>query len=187
MDLDNFTEGYEDGEEPLTFHYSREHRLKTAPKLVQDYYNGTFTVQKKGFFRVLVATRANRLLLLSIGICLAVLMINVFWGRKNNQGSIYDCEAVVSAFSFEDTVYASVNIKKAGKKYPFKGEVPVSVSFNFLDADNQSVANESLQVKYDGNESFIRTTARDYDILKLNVNIEICDESIQLMTLVQKN
>ena len=40
MDFSNIDEGHIDGEPELHYFYNREERIKNAPPIVQEYYNG---------------------------------------------------------------------------------------------------------------------------------------------------
>ena len=85
MDLNTIDEGHsekrnEDGE--FHYYYSREERLKNAPQSVKDFYAGKMA-PKKGLFKVLFATRANKFLFMSIVVFVAVIWIFTFFSGRN--------------------------------------------------------------------------------------------------------
>jgi len=174
MDFNSINEGHEDGKEPLHFYYNREDRISHAPKLVQDYYHGNL-LKKTGFFRVLVSTRGNRLMLIMMAVCFAIVIFFGFFGKKPNESSVSGVHVILSAFSFEDTVYVSVRLEEPGKKgLQIKSlPAPVSVEVQMIDADKQIVNKTDLNGKYDGKEQYMRTTFRDYDILSVQAEISL--------------
>ena len=184
MDFSKIDDGHADGEEQMVFHYSREERLKHAPKNVQDFYNGTF-MPRRGLFRSLIATRGNRYLLISVGLCIGVvLMASVLMRRES--AVIAGLGTRVTAFSFEEQVYASLQLDKAGRKPRLQLPAPVSARFTFINVDGQPVEEKAVTGKYDGNELFLRTTMQDYDIIKVQVKLELNGESAELSAAVQR-
>ena len=119
-------DGHPDGDEPLVFRYSREERLKHAPKIVQDYYSGASAV-KRGLLRSLVATKGNRFMLMSVGLCVGVVLLASVLLRRDS-ASVYGVDTRLSAFSFDDAVYVSVQLGAAGSRYAHASELPLPVS-----------------------------------------------------------
>jgi hypothetical protein len=62
------------GDGRLNFYYSRENRLKNAPKAVRDFHEQG-PPQKKGLFRTLTATKPLRLMFISILVISAAVFI----------------------------------------------------------------------------------------------------------------
>ena len=102
--MQNMKEGFSNSDEQnLTFHYSREERLKKAPPLVQSYYEGDFKAYKPGIFKALVSTKQNRTVFFVLIVCFAVVLVEGFLNKKN-QSSIQGVPLELTAFSFEENV-----------------------------------------------------------------------------------
>ena len=95
-------------EEELTFYYNREKRLERAPENVKRFYNGTAPTAPKGLFKALVHTKHSRFMLAAVGISLAVVVLTTLFGAKSNQKNINDVRLVLSAFSFDESVYVTL-------------------------------------------------------------------------------
>ena len=193
MDFSKFEETRSDDEqkhpdEQMVFHYSREERLKRAPKIVQDYYAGDFKPYKGGLFKSLVNTRANRLLFVTIVFAFGILWFVNYFGPQKSSGSLAGVDVKLSAFSYEDSVYASFKIEEAGKKKKalFADGVPVSAVISACDKDGAVVHEEKLSGKYEGNELFLRTTFSDYDIIKVSAVCSMLEGAASLETQVEK-
>ena len=186
VDFGKIDDGHVDGEEPLVFRYSREERLKHAPKIVQDYYSGASQV-RRGLLRSLVATKGNRFMLMSVGLCVGVVLLASVLSRRDS-GSVFGVDARLSAFSFEEHVYVSVRLDAAGSRFAHQTELPLPVlaRVSFIDDDGGVVAETPVTGKYDGNELFLRTTAADYGIVRVTAEVELGGESVELSADVQK-
>lgn len=114
-------------EEELTFYYSREKRLERAPENVKRFYNGTAPTAPKGLFKALVHTKHSRFMLAAVGISLAVVILTALFGAKSNQKNISGVHLVLSAFSFDDSVYVTLrafgNPDTGGKAEQEQGSV----------------------------------------------------------------
>lgn len=186
MDFSKTDEGHTDGEENLVFYYNREERIKRAPSIVQRYYNseGEFGM-KRGLFRSLVATKANRIMLVTLGFLFAVvLFIGLF--AKYEEGSLAGVPVELGAFSFEDTVYVSVHCAVPGKKFTGSLPLPLKAVVSFYNIDEQLLETQELSGKYEGNELFLRTTIRDYDIMRITAVVSMADTSVELKAQVLK-
>ena len=84
MDFRGVDEGHPDDEKErgFTFFYNREERLKKAPQSVRDFYAGKMA-PKKGLFKVLVSTKGNRFMLMSIAVFVAFIWIFSFLSARN--------------------------------------------------------------------------------------------------------
>ncbi len=184
MDLSAIDDGHVDGDDTLVFHYSREERLKRAPQNVRDYYNGTFMPQR-GLFRSLVASRGNRYLLIAVGLCIGVVLLASVLLRRE-AATVCGVGAQLSAFSFEEQLYASVRLEKAGRAFSLELPAPVTARFSFVNVDGAVVEEKTVRGKYDGNELFLRTTMTDYDILKVTVSVDLGGQTAELTAAVQK-
>ncbi len=186
MDFDRTQETRgENEEDKMVFYYNREERLKNAPKNVQDLYNGNFKVFKPGLFRALVSTKSNRLAFFVLVLCFAlVLFLAIF--NKRNEGTLNGIPLELTAFSFEENVYASLKFCAPSKKYAGSGRENIDVYFEFLDADKNPVHKGQELFIYEGKESFLRTTFRDYDIFYVMMRLELGEKSVELTANVEK-
>lgn len=177
MDFRNIDEGHADGEEKPVFHYNREERIKNAPEIVKKYYSGEMN-QKRGLFRVLVATKGNRMLLFCLAAAFIITGFMGFFGPTKNSSLVSGVPANLSAFSVEDTIYVSLKlsepVKKARENY--KSAAKVHAVFDAYDADNQKLFTNEIDDVYEGSELFLRTTFRDYDIFNIVASVKIGGE-----------
>ena len=176
-------------EEELVFRYSRSERLKKAPEQVQNLYNGNFQVFKPGIFRALVSTKSNRLVFIALIICfLAVVFLGIF--NRQNESSLEGVPLQLTAFSFEETVYVSVKFESLAKKTQSEEVLPVvrnfQVDFEFLDAQKNTVEKRQEINIYAGEENFLRTTCRDYDIFYVNALVSLNEKTVKLTCSVEK-
>lgn len=188
MDFRNIEEGHADGEEKLVFHYNHEERIKNAPEIVKKYYSGELQ-KKRGLFRVLVATKGNRMLLFCLAAAVIVTGFMGFFGPSRNSALVSGVPSELSAFSMGDEIYASVKLEKPIKKFQekYKSSVPVNAVFNAVDADNQILLTKENDEIYKGGELFLRTSFRDYDIFKVTVDVTIGEETKTLSCQVEKH
>lgn len=189
--FDEADEGHAEDEETLVFHYNRRERLKNAPKNVQNYYDGTFRLNK-GFFRVLVATKMNRIMLLMVGFCLAIVFLVQAFGNRPEISTVGGFEVELSSFSYDESIYSSLKIhplKKSLMDEDFVKQIP-SVScmarFDFYDGDQQLVESVDQEEILRNGETFIRTMITDYDIINVACNIQILGESTSVKTRIKK-
>ena len=75
-------------EENIVFHYSHENRIKNAPKIVQDYYNGNFKLNKG--IKVLFKNAPNRVLLISLVVMTAFALIYSRLSSNQNKAQLAD-------------------------------------------------------------------------------------------------
>lgn len=190
MDFSKLQEDRKNSEqEDMVFHYSRSERLKKAPEQVQNLYNGNFKVFTPGIFRALVSTKSNRLIFMSMIICfLAAVFLGIF--NRPNENSLNGVPLQLSAFSFEDTVYVSVKFEKISEKKQSEDGLPAArnfqVDFEFLDAEKNVVEKRRELNIYAGEENFLRTTCRDYDIFYVDAFVSLDEKTVKLTCSVEK-
>ena len=168
-----------------------EERLKSAPKIVRDYYNGTGIKFTKGLFKVLVASKGNRMIFLVMIFCFAIVFIK---GQLAGSGNVkvvsgYECE--LNAFSYDDVVYANVKVHpvaKLRKEFEETGkqniELKPSKVFMIFTGVTSTETMVPFEEKIEGEISdktvFFRTSSPDYDIISLNCAVNINGESKEL-------
>ena len=197
-------------EEELTFYYNREKRLERAPENVKRFYNGTAPTAPKGLFKALVHTKHSRFMLAAVGISLAVVVLTALFGAKSNQKNINGVRLVLSAFSFDDSVYVTLrafgNPDARGKAEQEQGSVAagsvavqggtfsgaeaetltVKADFTGCGKDGGVLVEKKIQSVYDGKENFYRTIFTDYDIVSVQADVSINGERTLLKTAVQR-
>lgn len=192
MDFKNIDEEHDDSGNGLHFYYNREERLKNAPKIVQDYYNGRGPRPVKGVFKVLVATPANRFVLITL---VAMTVFTWFFSRKSEKPyckTVNGVQATLSAFSYEDSIYASLKLTPQKDKNAVSGrkvndgEIPVSARFSSTDSSKQTVSEDEVSGRYSGAEIYLRTKFADYDIVNIAAKVTINGKSETLSAAVEK-
>ena len=194
---DNIPEGRSaDGgeEEDLVFRYNREERLKSAPKIVQDYYAGRMN-PTKGLFKVLVATKFNRFMLLTVALCFVVVLIVSFFGSRPSLATAAGFELELSAFSYDESVYAQVKIhalkkslndKNFGIEKMIEDKKAAAAAFSFYDADGQLCGKAQKSAFIEKKAFFLRTNSPDYDIIKVVADVEILGQKASLVSKVAR-
>lgn len=184
----------QDADENLVFRYNRQERIKNAPKIVQDYYAGRLT-PTKGLFKVLVATKFNRFMLFTVALCFAVLLIVKAFGNRPNIATASGFELELSAFKYDESVYAQIKIhplKKslADKNFAIdqyiKDNEKASAVFSFVDVDGQTLDKIQKSAEIEKKAFFIRTNSSDYDIIKVDAAVEILGQKVDLTSKVSR-
>lgn len=168
---------YPDDEEEknIVFHYNRSERLKKAPKEVQDFYNGQAPKAPVGIFKALVHTKGSRTMLAILCLVLGVFLIVNFMGPSSDSAVIANTSLKLSAFSFEDTIYVSLKCNQKNDDI----STPLKTKIIFKTIDNNSAVTNSKEIEdyITEKEVFFRTTFTDYDIIKIEAEIELQQES----------
>ena len=161
-------EGHAEGEETIVFRYNREERLKHAPQIVRDAYDGKL-VPVRGF-KILWVNKANRYILLSLIVFIAFVWIFTSINNTRSYAKINNIAFELSAFSFQEEVYVTlkVNDKKADEK---SAPVKVDAEVFYINNDNQIVEKKELSVVYGSGEQTLATKAGDYDIIRVDAII----------------
>jgi hypothetical protein len=102
-----------EADEGLVFHYNREHRLSRASENVH-WLNGQYGAKRPGFFSSLVATKASRLLLTAIVLCvLFYVLYPIVHSPVRKSGSLDGAKFSASALYYDHQVL--VALKREGK------------------------------------------------------------------------
>ncbi|MBR5966919.1 MAG: hypothetical protein IK015_12470 [Treponema sp.] len=184
----------ENGSDDMVFRYSREERIKRAPKIVQDFYAGKMN-PTKGLFKVLVATKFNRFMLFTVALCFAVVLIVNTFSARPNLAAAAGFELELSAFCYDESVYAQIKIhplKKSlkDKNFPIdqyiKDQEKATAVFNFVDVDGQSLDKIQKSAEIEKNAFFLRTNSPDYDIIKVEASVDILGQKVDLTSNVAR-
>lgn len=176
------TEGKPDGAQPLHFYYNREERLKNAPQSVRDYYEGK--MQPVRGFKVLFA-KQNRYILIALILFVAFTWMYTGFNKTRNYAKIQNLTFELQAFRYDGEIFT--NIKVYDKKSK-KVDKPVSIDAEvfFVNTDNQVFEQKQITGTYNGQEEYLRTKITDYDIIRVDVIINVADESKELSSLVAR-
>ena len=179
-------ESYENEDEKIVYHYGKPgERFKNADESVKKFYEELENPSKKGFFSALVKTKTSRMLLITIIALMAMIFI-ISNFDKTSSASINGIPLQLSAFSFEDDVYVSLKMTSVES---MQNEVPLTVQVlvKACTAEKQIVSSAELAGFYNGQETFLRTSFKDYDILYIEADIQVNDSMINMHCDVIKN
>ena len=180
-------EGYSEDEDKIVYHYGRPgERLKNAEESVRRFHVGEGPQPPKGIFRSLVQTRSSRLILLVMLSMMAIVILTGIMDRGNGSSTVGLVPVSLTAFSFEDTVYISLQLQENSKvSHP----QPPQVSCNFMlyNTDQQLVHQVEQETFYTGKEEFLRTTFGDYDILYVEAVVTVGDQTRVLHSEITRN
>lgn len=172
-------------EENLVFHYSREHRLKNAPKEIQDYYNGNFELNKG--VKVLFKNKSNRVILIALVVMTVFALIYSRIQSGQNRGTLGNYKFELSSFSFEEKIYTSLKItENEKKKTEEKDPVNISATAFFYDVNNQVAEVKESSELLDLPEEKLQWLVTDYDITSVSVKVSDGKETLQLQTDVKR-
>ncbi|MBE6349289.1 MAG: hypothetical protein E7062_00850 [Spirochaetaceae bacterium] len=171
----------DDEDENLVFHYQRREGLKNTAEKAQNNCNGSEPNSPRGFFKVLVQTKASRSILLILIMTFTITLITTYFVPNENQGSLQEGHFTLSAFSFEEKIY--VTLKCVQKSIQ---EQEIIVTFQTFDKDKGLVSENKKAFIIAENNSFLRTTFIDYDILDVVAIIQGKNGTITLKKSVEK-
>lgn len=117
----------------LHFFYSREERLKKAPRIVKDVYNGNFKLNKG--FRAIFANKVNRFMFITIVIGFAFIFARPFWNSHIFSDSLEN--GTLEAFAFEQSVFVTLKI-------PFQIKSEEAIIFCALDKNGRTIEKKEI-------------------------------------------
>ena len=180
--FEDVDEGHSQGEEKLVFRYNREERLKNAPQIVRDAYDGKMNPLRG--FKVLWVNKSNRYLLLSLVIFIGFVWVFTAISNTRNYVKINNLAFEINAFSYQDEVYVTlkVNDKKADEK---SAPVKVDAEVFFINNDNQIIEKKELSLVYRDGEETLATKAGDYDIIRVDAIITAAEKEKEVTVAVK--
>ena len=180
-DINEF-EPQNEADQKLVFRYNREERLAKAPQIVQDYYNGKLKPVRgiRVFF-----TKQNRYVFLALIFFIAATWIYTGLNKTRAGTTLGGINFELTAFSYEEEVYVSLQMKRSKKS---KSTAPVSVKAEFfaIDPNNQIGDKRSDAAIYSEGEQYLRTKFTDYDIIRVDVILNVGDEEKELSAQVKR-
>ena len=180
--FEDVDEGHAEGEEKLVFRYNREERLRNAPQIVRDAYEGKMNPVRG--FKILWVNKSNRYILLSLIIFVGFVWVFTTISSTKSYAKINNIAFEISAFSFQDEVYVTlkVNDKSADEK---SAPVKVETEIFFINNDNQIIEKKELSLVYGSGEQTLATKARDYDIIRVDAIINAADKEKEVSVAVK--
>jgi len=177
-------DGYTEGEEPIVFHYKKGDFRKREAKIYSDLATGK-NQPKRGFFRVLVNTKGNRLVFTSMVFCFALVFIVWVLNGKENKNTINDVVCELNSFSFDGQVYSSLELKPAKNPEDLSPRY-LSVIFEAYDSDDTMINKQEQDIVFDinGEEDFVRVVFTDYNLCVVKCLIKNNDKSINVTSKV---
>jgi len=192
--FEDVDEAHADGEEKIVFRYNREERIAKAPKIVQDYYSGGMRPVRG--FKVLIANKSNRFVLLALVFFVAATWIYTGLNRTRAYAKLGNISLELQSFAFEEEIYVTLKLndktgktnKTAGAKNGSGNSAPkkVDVDFYFVGPENQVMNKEAMSMIYKGGEEYFRTKLTDYDIIRVEAVVACGEEKKQLSADVKR-
>lgn len=176
-------EGHAEGEEKLVFRYNREERLKNAPQIVRDAYEGK--LQPVRGFKVLWVNKSNRYILLSLIVFIGFVWVFTAINNTRSYAEINGTGFDITAFAFQEEIYAGIKVKNKNadeKSAPVKVEAQVF----FINTDNQIVEKRELSLVYSYGEQTLATKMTDYDIMRVDAIISVAGKEKEISVQVKR-
>ena len=169
-------------DKPLKFYYNREERIAKAPKLVQDYYEGKMKPVRG--FRIFF-TKQNRYIFFALIFFVGASWIYTGLNRTRAGTTLEGINFELTAFSYEEEVYVSLAMKRSKKS---KSTAPVSVNAEYfaIDPNNQVGDKRADSTIYSEGEQYLRTKFTDYDIIRVDVILNVGGQEKELSALVKR-
>ncbi len=181
--FENVDEGHADGEEKLVFRYNREERLKSAPQIFRDYYDGK--MQPVRGFKVLWVNKSNRYILLSLVLFIGFVWVYTAINNTRSTGKINNTLFTQTSFAFQEEIYVNIKVqnKKADEKSP---PVKVEAELFFINNDNQVIEKKELSLIYSNGEKSLTTKVTDYDIIRVDTIITAEGKEKELSSAIKR-
>jgi hypothetical protein len=171
-----------EADKPLVFRYNREERIARAPKLVQDYYNGKMKPVRgiRIFF-----TPQNRFIFLALIFFVGATWIYTGLNKTRAGTTLEGINFELTAFSYEEEIYVSLQMKRSKNA---KSTAPVTVNAEYfaIDPNNQVGDKRSNSLIYSEGEQYLRTKFTDYDIIRVDVILNVGGQEKELSAQVKR-
>ncbi len=183
----NFSDGpadsYAEGEQPIVFHHKDGEFRKYEPKVYSDLATGK-SAPKRGLFRVLVSTKMNRMIFIAMVVMFAVVILISLFGKKSHEDTVGGVFCSLSAFSFDDSVFVSMDMSRStGSRFRDGiGRMDVNVEFWAVDADGNDFERKEKKFEFtdSGKKETGRITFSNYEITKIRAKVDCGGESVEL-------
>lgn len=169
-------------EQGFHYYYNREERIAKAPENVKAYYRGEMRPVRgiKVFF-----TPQNRWIFFAL-----ILFVGATWGitglnRTRAYNSIDGINFELSAFSYGEEIYTSIQVKRSLKSKN-KNPAHIDAEFFLVDPNNQVTEKHSETMIYEDGEQFIRAKFTDFDIIRVDVIVNVDGTEKELSAQVKR-
>lgn len=169
-------------EQGFHYYYNREERIAKAPENVKAYYRGEMRPVRgiKVFF-----TPQNRWIFFAL-----ILFVGATWGitglnRTRAYNSIDGINFELSAFSYGEEIYTSIQVKRSSKSKN-KNPAHIDAEFFLVDPNNQVTEKHSETMIYEDGEQFIRAKFTDFDIIRVDVIVNVDGTEKELSAQVKR-
>lgn len=176
-------EGHPEEGNGFHYYYNREERLKNAPQIVKDYYDGKMN-PPRGFFKVLVSTRANKFLFFTLVVLTAFSLVYGKVMGASSKGELAGIKYELSSFAYDEEVFSSVKVSATPEQ--IKNPVKVQVTFYLTDADKQTGSGYEEELLLVNTEDYIRLKIQDYEYTRCTAIVKAGSESVQLECSVKR-
>ncbi len=186
-------DGYAEGEEPLHFYYQRGEYRKyydNDKMHLKDLAEGK-GLPKRGLFRVLVSTKGNRAIFTGMMMCFGLVIALTFLRGGGNAGTVGGMYCEMSAFSFQEQLFASVEVRPSYlTKKRHRGDYEqkaFTASFSVTNSDGVLSAASSQDFLYDspaGESCYIREAFGDYEAKKVTCSLVLDGQTLNLSSSV---
>ena len=169
-------------EQPLKFYYNREERIAKASPQVQEYYRGGMRPVRG--FKVLF-NKQNRFIFLALVFFVGATWIYTGFNKTRAYANSHEINFELTAFRYEDEIYTSIQMKRSKNS---KETAPSNVKAEIfvIDPNNQVGDKQTLNYIYESGEQFIRTKFTDFDIIRVDVILNVDDDEIELSSEVKR-
>ena len=165
------------------FFYNREERLKNAPKIVKDYYEGKMKPLRG--FQALYKNKANLFILLALVFFVGAAWIYTGFNKFRNYAKIDEIDCNLSAFSYADEVYVNAGFNR-NIKSKRTDAADIKIRFIAVNADMQVCEEREDFVTYQGGEKILRTKFSDFDVVRIDALVSVNGIEKELSTAVKR-
>lgn len=165
------------------FFYNREERIKNAPQIVKDYYDGKMKPPRG--FAVFYKNKANLFILLALVFFVGVAWIYTGFNKFRNYAKINEIDCELSAFAYGDDIYASCRFSRNVKSKRTDSS-NAKIRFVAINADSQVDSESEDFGTFTSGELFLRAKLKDYDIVRVDAIITVDGIEKELSTSVKR-
>ncbi|MCQ2247519.1 MAG: hypothetical protein MJZ50_00765 [Treponema sp.] len=160
-----------DDEDNMVFHYKKGSFRAHESKEVRDMAEGRVNAAP-GLFKSLVSTTGNKLTFIAMIICFVVVCMLAMFSRdySDTAGGV---RFSVSAFSFEDRVYASLELKAVQGKNVYGGNY--SVLLECIDNEGNVYDKYETATAYSEGMESLHWICGDYDSRNIRATVSWAD------------
>ena len=150
---------------------------------MQEYYNGGL-LPVRGF-KILFVNKTNRLMFFMILFFVGFIWLYTGLNKTRSYTKINNVSFDVQAFLYEEEIFVSVKIKNRNSSALDK-PIKILAEVSAINNDNQTVNKEILQTVFSDGENNLRTKFTDYDIIKIDVELDVNGEKNLISTDVKR-